>query len=91
MVSTAAVGRVSVPSLPGFGYSDRPTTTGWGTEKTAAAWVQLMGRLGYDGFLAHGGDWGGNITTVLAGRFPGHVLGVHTLFAEAPPGCPWTG
>lgn len=52
----------------------------------AAAWVQLMGRLGYDWFLAHGGDWRGNITTVLAGRFPGHVLGVHTLFAEAPPG-----
>ncbi len=77
---------VVVPSLPGFGYSDRPTTTGWGTEKIAAAWVQLMGRLGYDRFLAHGGDWGGNITTVLAGRFPGHVLGVHTLFAEAPPG-----
>lgn len=86
MVSTVAVGRVSVPSLPGFGYSDRPTTTGWGTEKIAAAWVQLMGRLGYDRYLAHGGDWGGNITTVLAGRFPGHVLGVHTLFAEAPPG-----
>lgn len=77
---------VVVPSLPGFGYSDRPTTTGWGTEKIAAAWVQLMGRLGYDRFLAHGGDWGGNITTVLAGRFPEHVLGVHTLFAEAPPG-----
>ena len=60
---------VVVPSLPGFGYSDRPATRGWGTEKTAAAWVELMGRLGYDEFLAHGGDWGGNITTVLAGRF----------------------
>ncbi|TLG01875.1 alpha/beta fold hydrolase [Nocardia cyriacigeorgica] len=77
---------VVAPSLPGFGYSDKPATTGWGTEKIAAAWVQLMGRLGYRTFLAHGGDWGGNITTVLAGRFPEHVLGVHTLFAEAPPG-----
>ena len=77
---------VVVPSLPGFGYSDRPATTGWGTEKTAAAWVELMGRLGYDEFLAHGGDWGGNITTVLAGRFPNHVLGIHTTFAEGPPG-----
>ncbi|MGW8378337.1 epoxide hydrolase [Streptomyces sp. ODS28] len=77
---------VVVPSLPGFGYSDRPATTGWGTEKTAAAWVELMGRLGYDRFAAHGGDWGGNITTVLGGRFPAHVLGIHTTFAEGPPG-----
>ncbi|PJN36788.1 epoxide hydrolase [Streptomyces sp. CB02959] len=77
---------VVVPSLPGFGYSDRPATTGWGTEKIAAAWVELMGRLGYRKFAAHGGDWGGNITTVLGGRFPAHVLGIHTTFAEAPPG-----
>ncbi|WP_030980648.1 epoxide hydrolase family protein [Streptomyces sp. NRRL S-1824] len=77
---------VVVPSLPGFGYSDKPATTGWGTEKIAAAWVQLMGRLGYSKFVAHGGDWGGNITTVLGGRFPAHVLGIHTTFAEAPPG-----
>ncbi|KAF0846970.1 epoxide hydrolase family protein [Nocardia caishijiensis] len=77
---------VVVPSLPGFGYSDKPTTTGWGTEKIAAAWVELMSRLGYREFVAHGGDWGGNITTVLAGRFPDRVLGIHTLFAEAPPG-----
>ncbi|WP_405146109.1 epoxide hydrolase 1 [Nocardia salmonicida] len=77
---------VVVPSLPGFGYSDKPTTTGWGTEKIAAAWVELMGRLGYSRFLAHGGDWGGNITTVLGGRFPAHVLGIHTTFAEGPPG-----
>ncbi|GAA4664128.1 epoxide hydrolase family protein [Streptomyces youssoufiensis] len=77
---------VVAPSLPGFGYSDKPTTTGWGTEKIAAAWVELMGRLGYRTFLAHGGDWGGNITTVLGGRFPAHVLGIHTTFAQAPPG-----
>ena len=77
---------VVVPSLPGFGYSDKPATTGWGTEKIAAAWVELMGRLGYSKFAAHGGDWGGVITTVLGGRFPAHVLGIHTTFAEAPPG-----
>ncbi|AKS34245.1 epoxide hydrolase family protein [Mycolicibacterium goodii] len=77
---------VVAPSLPGFGYSDKPSTTGWGTEKIAAAWVQLMGKLGYDRFLAHGGDWGGNITTVLGGRFADHVLGIHSTFAEAPPG-----
>ncbi|MET7389469.1 epoxide hydrolase family protein [Streptomyces sp. NPDC005529] len=77
---------VVVPSLPGFGYSDRPAATGWGTERIAAAWVELMGRLGYGKFLAHGGDWGGVITTTLGGRFPEHVLGIHTTFAEAPPG-----
>ncbi|MET8999532.1 epoxide hydrolase family protein [Amycolatopsis sp. NPDC004169] len=77
---------VVVPSLPGFGYSDKPATTGWGTEKIAAAWVELMGRLGYDRFAAHGGDWGGNITTVLGGRFPEHVLGIHSTFAAGLPG-----
>jgi pimeloyl-ACP methyl ester carboxylesterase len=77
---------VVVPSLPGFGFSDKPATTGWGIEKIAAAWVELMGRLGYSKFVAHGGDWGGVITTVLGGRFPAHVLGIHTTFAEAPPG-----
>ncbi|ALG08325.1 epoxide hydrolase family protein [Kibdelosporangium phytohabitans] len=77
---------VVVPSLPGFGYSDRPATTGWGTEKIAAAWVELMDRLGYTRFLAHGGDWGGVITTILGGRFPDQVLGIHTTFAEEPPG-----
>ncbi|MEU5923464.1 epoxide hydrolase [Streptomyces antimycoticus] len=77
---------VVVPSLPGFGYSDKPATTGWGLEKIAAAWVELMGRLGYSTFAAHGGDWGGPITTVLGGRFPEHVLGIHTTTAQAPPG-----
>ncbi|MYT69430.1 MULTISPECIES: epoxide hydrolase family protein [unclassified Streptomyces] len=77
---------VVVPSLPGFGYSDKPAATGWGIERIAAAWVELMGRLGYDRFVAHGGDWGGVITTVLGGRFPAHVLGIHTLTPQAPPG-----
>lgn len=77
---------VVVPSLPGFGYSDKPVTTGWGIEKIAAAWVELMGRLGYSKFAAHGGDWGGVITTILGGRFPQHVLGIHNLTPQAPPG-----
>ncbi|MBW5424534.1 alpha/beta fold hydrolase [Streptomyces sp. BG9H] len=77
---------VVVPSLPGFGHSDKPATTGWGTERIAAAWVELMGRLGYDKFVAHGGDWGGVITTILGGRFPEQVLGIHTTLAQAPPG-----
>ncbi|QII04654.1 epoxide hydrolase 1 [Rhodococcoides fascians A25f] len=79
---------VVIPSLPGFGCSDKPTATGWGTEKIASAWVELMHRLGYDRFLAHGGDWGGVITTILGGRFPEHVIGIHTTLAQPPPGMP---
>lgn len=77
---------VVAPSLPGFGYSDRPTAPGWGIERIAAAWVKLMERLGYDRFAAHGGDWGGVITAILGGRFPEQVLGIHTTLAQAPPG-----
>ena len=77
---------VVVPSLPGYGYSDKPAEEGWGTERIAAAWVELMGRLGYDRFLAHGGDWGGPITIALGGRFPAHVIGIHTTMPSAPPG-----
>ncbi|MGV9676576.1 epoxide hydrolase family protein [Nocardia sp. NPDC003482] len=82
---------VVAPSLPGFGYSGKPATTGWGIEKIAAAWVELMARLGYHEFVAHGGDWGGVITTVLGGRFPEQVLGIHTTTAQAPPGLPTDG
>jgi pimeloyl-ACP methyl ester carboxylesterase len=84
--SDAPAFHVVAPSPPGFGYSDKPSTTGWGTEKIADAWVELMGRLGYSKFAAHGGDWGGVITTILGGRFPDHVLGIHTVLAQAPPG-----
>ncbi len=62
---------VVAPSLPGFGYSDKPATTGWGTEKIAAAWGELMARLGYRRFAAHGGDWGGNITHGSRRQVPG--------------------
>lgn len=77
---------VVVPSLPGFGYSDKPAAAGWGVGRIAAAWVTLMRRLGYHRFVAHGGDWGGVITTVLGGRYPEYVLGIHTTLAQAPPG-----
>ncbi|ORI19685.1 epoxide hydrolase [Rhodococcus sp. 1163] len=89
--ATSPAFHVVVPSLPGFGYSGKPVDTGWGTEKIAAAWVELMSRLGYRKFLAHGGDWGGVITTILGGRFPDHVLGIHTTYAEAPPGLSTSG
>ncbi|MCX4451247.1 epoxide hydrolase family protein [Streptomyces sp. NBC_01789] len=77
---------IVAPSLPGFGYSDKPVTSGWGVGRIATAWVELMRRLGYERFAAHGGDWGGVITTVLGGRFPAQVLGIHTTLAQAPPG-----
>lgn len=77
---------VVAPSLPGFGFSDKPSTTGWGVERIASAWVMLMERLGYGRFLAHGGDWGGVITTVLGGNFPEQVIGIHTTLAQAPEG-----
>jgi pimeloyl-ACP methyl ester carboxylesterase len=77
---------VVAPSLPGFGFSSKPTEEGWGTERIAAAWVGLMERLGYDRFLAHGGDWGGPVTIALAGRFPERVIGIHTTTPVAPPG-----
>ncbi|MGV9408293.1 epoxide hydrolase family protein [Nocardia sp. NPDC003693] len=77
---------VVVPSLPGFGYSERPATTGWGVGKIAAAWVDLMTRLDYPEFVAHGGDWGGVVTTILGARYPERVLGIHTLTPQAPPG-----
>ena len=75
-----------VPSLPGFGFSDRPSTTGWTTDRIAEAWVTLMRRLGYDRFAAFGGDWGGVITTILGGRFPDNLIGVHTTYAPGVPG-----
>lgn len=77
---------VVVPSLPGFGFSDKPKTEGVGTEKIAEMWVSLMKRLGYEKFLAHGGDWGGVITTQLGGLYPEHVIGIHSTFNQGPPG-----
>ena len=77
---------VVVPSLPGFGHSDKPAGTGWGTERIAAAWARLMEELGHPRFLAHGGDWGGVISTILAARFPDQVSGLHTTVAQPPPG-----
>lgn len=68
---------VVAPSLPGYGWSDRPSTTGWGVERTADAWAALMDALGYPAFMAHGGDWGAVISTALARRHSDRVLGLH--------------
>ncbi|MBO9788673.1 epoxide hydrolase family protein [Xanthomonas phaseoli] len=67
-----------IPSLPGFGFSGKPTARGWGVGRTAAAWVELMRRLGYgQRWTAQGGDWGSAITTALGFMQPPGLLGIH--------------
>ena len=78
---------VVCPSLPGYGFSGRPTTTGWGVEKIAEAWDTLMVRLGYQRYGAQGGDWGAAVTTQI-GRNQGHCVGIHTNMPIARPSGP---
>ncbi|WP_372176683.1 epoxide hydrolase family protein [Xanthomonas axonopodis pv. phyllanthi] len=67
-----------IPSLPGFGFSGKPTSRGWGVGRTAAAWVELMRRLGYgERWTAQGGDWGSAITTALGFMQPPGLVGIH--------------
>ncbi|AOR80419.1 epoxide hydrolase family protein [Novosphingobium resinovorum] len=68
---------VVIPSLPGYGFSERPSGTGWGVEKIADAWIRLMRRLGYARFFAQGGDWGAAVTTAIAMARPPECTGVH--------------
>lgn len=68
---------VVCPSLPGYGFSDKPTAKGWGVERIVGAWAQLMARLGYDRYGAQGGDWGATVTTAIALRDPVHCAGIH--------------
>jgi pimeloyl-ACP methyl ester carboxylesterase len=76
---------VVCPSLPGYGFSDKPTETGWGLEKIADSWAELMSRLGYERYVAQGGDWGAMVTTYIGVQDPEHCLGVHLNMAIAPP------
>ncbi|GAY10829.1 epoxide hydrolase family protein [Pseudonocardia sp. N23] len=78
---------VVVPSLPGFGFSGKPRMAGWGIERIATAWAQLMDRLGYDRYGAQGGDWGSMITAMLGTGAPENVVGIHLTMplAEVPP------
>ena len=66
-----------IPSLPGYGFSGKPSTTGWGPERIARAWVELMKRLGYTRFVAQGGDWGGMVSDVMGTQAPPELLGIH--------------
>jgi pimeloyl-ACP methyl ester carboxylesterase len=76
-----------VPSLPGYGFSAKPAVPGWGIERIATAWAQLMDRLGYDRYGAQGGDWGSLITSALGTGAPENLVGIHLTMplAERPP------
>jgi pimeloyl-ACP methyl ester carboxylesterase len=75
---------VVCPSLPGFGFSGKPSAPGWGPSRVARAWGSLMTGLGYERFGAQGGDWGSVVTTSLAEQFPDRVLGIHLNYAPVP-------
>jgi pimeloyl-ACP methyl ester carboxylesterase len=68
---------VVIPSLPGYGFSGKPTSNGWGVQKIAAAWATLMARLGYDRWVAQGGDWGSIITQQIGMQAPAGCVGIH--------------
>jgi transcriptional regulator GlxA family with amidase domain len=72
---------VVCPSIPGFGFSAKPTTTGWGVDRIASAWATLMARLGYARYGAQGGDWGSTITASLGSLDPQHCAGIHVTLA----------
>jgi pimeloyl-ACP methyl ester carboxylesterase len=80
---------VVIPSLPGFGFSDKPTEPGWRLPRIANAWAALMARLGYSHYVAQGGDWGAGVTTWMANQKPSGLLAIHLnlpiLFPPPPP------
>jgi pimeloyl-ACP methyl ester carboxylesterase len=76
---------VVCPSLPGYGFSDKPTEPGWGIERIAAAWSALMAELGYQRYGAQGSDWGTSISTVMAKQNPAQLAGIHLTPPLAPP------
>ena len=77
---------VVIPSIPGYGFSGRPTSAGWGPERISRAWTDLMRRLGYTRYVAQGGDWGAVITSAMARQAPAGLAAVHlNLPAAIPP------
>jgi len=77
---------VVIPSIPGYGFSGKPTGTGWDAEHVARVWAELMQRLGYNRYVAQGGDWGALITSAMARQAPTGLAGIHiNLPATVPP------
>jgi pimeloyl-ACP methyl ester carboxylesterase len=76
---------VVIPSMPGYGFSGKPTTTGWGPERMAQAWAELMNRLGYDRYVAQGGDWGAFVVDHMGLQAPEGLLAIHTNMPATVP------
>jgi pimeloyl-ACP methyl ester carboxylesterase len=76
---------VVIPSMPGYGFSSQPTDVGWDSGRIAAAWAELMSRLGYTRFVAQGGDQGAGVTDAMGRQAPDGLVGVHFNFLDAVP------
>jgi pimeloyl-ACP methyl ester carboxylesterase len=83
--SAADAFHLVIPSMPGYGFSGKPTTPGWGPDRIARAWVVLMNRLGYKKYVAQGGDWGALITDLMGVLAPPELLAIHTNMPGAVP------
>ncbi|WP_435121985.1 epoxide hydrolase family protein [Amycolatopsis thermoflava] len=83
--SAADTFHVVLPTLPGYGFSDKPTSPGWGVQRIADAWASLMASLGYTRYGAHGSDWGNSITTAMGQQHPDVLAGIHVQPPIAAP------